>query len=319
VIRNADRLRRGARVLALLAATALLVLAARRLDLGRVATELAGVRPQWLALALLCYVSILPLWAVQWCLLAPAPRPSFARMLGVIGMTSTVLNTTPMLVGEAAGVVFLVTRAGLARGAALSVLAMDQLLVGMAKLTVLAAAAWALELPAWMQRGMTALAVMVGGLLVTLKVLAWREEAIARHAARVLPPRLARGAASIGAALAPLRSPARGGGALLLALAKKSFEMLAILCIQRAFGLSLPVASAILVLAALNLATLVPVVPGNVGVYEAAVVVAYSPFGVGAEQALGMAVVQHGCYFAALALPGYRWLALRARSVAAAP
>jgi uncharacterized membrane protein YbhN (UPF0104 family) len=59
----------------------------------------------------------------------------------------------------------------------------------------------------------------------------------------------------------------------------------------------------------LNLATLLPLVPGNIGVYEAAVVLALTRFGVPAEQALGVAVVQHLCYFAALALPGLAFAA----------
>ena len=54
----------------------------------------------------------------------------------------------------------------------------------------------------------------------------------------------------------------------------------------------------------LNLATLLPIVPGNVGVFEGAVVFALTPLGVPLEQALGIAVVQHLCYFIALALPG---------------
>jgi uncharacterized protein (TIRG00374 family) len=86
-------------------------------------------------------------------------------------------------------------------------------------------------------------------------------------------------------------------------------EALAMICIQRAFGLDLPFTSAVLILAALNLATLVPVVPGNLGVYEGAVVLIYTRLGVPAEQAIGVAVVQHACFFAALALPGYAWLA----------
>ena len=90
--------------------------------------------------------------------------------------------------------------------------------------------------------------------------------------------------------------------------------MLAILCVQRAFGVHLPLASGVLVLAALNLATLLPLVPGNLGVYEGAVVVTYAHLGLSAEQAVGIAVVQHAAYFAALALPGYGWLAARGAS-----
>ena len=320
---NASRVRGIARLLALVILAGLFGLAAWRLDLGRVLLELTRIHPLWVALALVSYFAILPLWALQWSLLAPADRgarSSASRMFGVVAMTSSVLNTTPLLVGEAAGIYFLVTCAALERGAALSVLAMDQLLVGIAKVFVLLAAAWTNDLPVWMERGREVLGVGVALLLLGLVCAAWRADAMSRLAARVLPIRLARLLATSGTALAPLRSVRRGGGALLLALAKKTVELLAIVCVQHAFGLALPFSSALLVLAALNVATLLPIVPGNIGIYEAAVVLAYGRFGVSPERALGIAVIQHACYFAALAIPGYRWLARDAvsRSAAAA-
>ena len=302
------------RAVALAVLTALLLLALRRLSFSRVLGELVGVRPQWIALALLCFVAILPLWALQWRILATvAGAPRFRTMVGVVAMTSTVLNTAPMLVGEAAGVYFLIVEAGLARGAALSVLAMDQLFVGVAKVFVLATAATLVALPTWMARGAQALVVAVALLSAGLVVVAWRAESLSALIARWVPVRVARLIGSVGAALGPVRSPARSAAALGLAIAKKLAEVLAILCVQRAFGVELSVGSAVLVLAATNLATLLPVVPGNVGVYEAAVVLAYTRFGISAERALGIAAVQHACFFVALALPGYRWLA---RSVA---
>ena len=310
-----------ARLAALIVVTGLVVLAARRLSLGRVVSELAVAHPLWIALALVSYASILPLWALQWRLLVPDQRrPSLSTMLAVIAMTSTVLNTTPLLVGEAAGVVLLVTEGALTRAAALSVLAMDQLFVGIAKLCVLAAAAATVDLPAWMLHGAAALVGAVGVLLFGVVVVAWRADHLSRLSARVLPARGVRLLASVGEALAPIRSPTRSGGALAMALVKKLVEAAAILCVQRAFGVDLPIVSALLVLAALNLATLLPLVPGNVGVYEASVVVAYAHFGVPPECALGIAVVQHACHFLALALPGYRWLARGAatRNTAAA-
>jgi hypothetical protein len=48
-------------------------------------------------------------------------------------------------------------------------------------------------------------------------------------------------------------------------------------------------------------------VPGNIGVYEGAVVLAYSRYGVPTEPALGLAVLQHLCYLLALAAPGVLW------------
>jgi glycosyltransferase 2 family protein len=297
--------RRGGRLLVLLALGGLVVASLQRMDLGRAAAQLAGVRAEWLGLAIACYAAILPLWAWQWTLLSPpSPRPRAREMLSVIALTSAVLNTTPMLVGEATAVVLLVARAGLDRAAALSVLAMDQLLVGVAKVCLLAVAATVAPLPAWMTRavlGLLTTILLLGGALV---VAAWRHADVAGVVARVFPARLASAVGAFAGALEPLRSPARGLSALALALLKKAVEVAAILCVQRAFGLSLPVPAAIVVLAVLNLVTLLPLVPGNVGVFEAAVVLALTRFGVGPEQALGVAVVQHLCYFVALALPG---------------
>jgi uncharacterized membrane protein YbhN (UPF0104 family) len=321
MITSSPRLRTAARVVAVVVPLALLVAAVSRFDLARVLKTLVTARPAWVAFAVACYLSILPLWALQWHVLAPRDgRPLFMRMLGVIAMTSSVLNTTPMLVGEAAAVVFLVTRAGLARAAALSVLAMDQLVLGIAKVGVLVLATWLLMLPLWMERGLRALGMLVALLLIGLLAVAWGERTVARVAQR-LPDRAGRALHAVADALAPLRSPWRGGSALALALLKKLAEMLAIVCIQRAFGVALPFSSAVLVLAALNLATLLPVVPGNVGVYEAVTMLAYGYLGVDAERALGMAIVQHACYFAALALPGYGWFVrgARSRSAAASP
>jgi len=297
--------RRGWRVLALLALAVLVVVAMQRMDLARAATQLATVRAEWLVLAMACYATILPLWAWQWTLLSPgAPEPRGREMLGVVAITSAVLNTTPMLVGEAAAVVLLVARARLDRAAAMSVLAMDQLLVGIAKLCVLAVAAMAAPLPGWMTRAVLAL---LGGLLLlggALVVAAWRHADVTATLTHVTSPRLAAAIGAFAGSLDPLRSPSRGLPALGLALLKKAVEVGAIVCVQRAFGVHLPISAAVLVLAVLNLATLLPIVPGNVGVFEGAVVFALTPLGVPLEQALGIAVVQHLCYFIALALPG---------------
>jgi uncharacterized membrane protein YbhN (UPF0104 family) len=298
-------IRRSGRLLAFVALAGLLVAALQRMDLTRAVAQLATVRVEWLVLATACYLAILPLWAWQWTLLSPrASAVRWRDMLGVVSLTSGVLNTTPMLVGEATAVVLLVLRARLDRAAALSVLAMDQLLVGVAKLGVLSLAASVAPLPGWMTRavlGLLAASLLLGGLLV---VGSWRHADIAGPLERVVPARLASAIATFARSLEPLRFAARGLPALGLALLKKGVEVAAIVCVQRAFGLPAPVSAAVLVLAVLNLATLLPIVPANIGVFEAAVVLALTRFGIGPELALGVAVVQHLCYFVALAAPG---------------
>jgi uncharacterized protein (TIRG00374 family) len=301
--------RRIASTVGVVVLVALLVVALRRLDVARLVADLKHVRAAWLVCALLAYVAILPLWALEWRVLAPSGTGNtFRRMLGVVAMTSSTLNTTPFLVGEAAGALLLVTQIGLTRSAALSMTAMDQLLVGVAKLVVLTVAAFTLTLPTWMSAGVAALAIGVGVLLSACLTFAWHHERIALSAERLLPARVAPMIGRVGASLAPLRSVRRSSAAITLALAKKAVEVLAIYCAQHAFGVSLPIASCVLVLAALNLATLVPIVPANLGVYEAAVALIYTHLGLAPEQAVAMAVVQHACFFVALALPGYAWL-----------
>jgi uncharacterized membrane protein YbhN (UPF0104 family) len=304
--------RRSGRLVAFLALAGLVVAALQRMDLGRAAAQIASIHAEWLVLAVACYGAILPLWAGQWTMLAPGGSAGRGRaMLGVVALTSAVLNTTPMLVGEATAVVLLVARAGLDRVAALSVLAMDQLLVGVAKLALLALAASVAPLPEWMSRavlGLLGAILLLGGALV---LAAWRHVDVAVVLERVVPARVAAAAGAFARSLEPLRFPARGLPALGIALLKKAVEVAAMVCVYRAFGLAVPVSAAVVVLAALNLATLLPVVPGNVGVFEAAVVLALTRFGVTPEQALGVAVVQHLCYFVALALPGLVFAARR--------
>jgi uncharacterized membrane protein YbhN (UPF0104 family) len=306
---------RPARLLLVLALIAAFALALRSLDPTRAVEALGAVRGGWVAAASLCYLAILPLWAWQWHLLAArSPTQTFPGMLRVVTTTSGVLNTTPLLVGEATGVVLLVTLTGLDRTAALSVLAMDQLLVGVAKLVVLATAATLAPLPEWMARAALGLIVLVAALATLLLLGAsrgmWRTGAPREPGvAGARPQRLARALEALPAALAPLRSLRRGGGAMALALVKKAVEVCAMLCMQRAFGLDLPVGAAVLALGMLNLSTLLPIVPANVGVYEGAIVLAYSRYGVSTEQAVALAALQHLCYLLALAAPGVLWAA----------
>lgn len=301
--------RRAMSAVAAIVLLALLVIAAREIDGTRVLAALRGAGIWWIVAAVFAYAMILPLWALQWRRLAPpAPRNRFPRMLGVVALASTTHNTAPFLVGEATAAFLLVSRVGLSRAAALSVIAMDQLLVGIAKVVVLTYAALAVALPAWMSQGASALAVGVGLLLAGCLLAAWNHERVVRMSSRVTSARIADALGRLAEALAPVRSVERGGVALLLAFAKKLAEIVAIICVQRAFGIAMPFAAAVLVLAALNLATMIPLVPANLGVFEGAVVVTYTYLGMPADQALGIAIVQHACYFAALAVPGYAWV-----------
>jgi uncharacterized membrane protein YbhN (UPF0104 family) len=234
-------------------------------------------------------------------------------MFEVVAITAAILNSVPFFAGEASAVALLIGRAGLSRGAALSVLAMDQLLVGLGKLAVLAAAAVYAPLPTWLRTGVLSLAIGVVALLSILLPLAHRWDSLK---SRLLahPSGLRRAlarAVAWGAHLDAVRQPSRIWRVASLALAKKTVELIAILAVQVAFGLEPSVAGGLLILAGLSVTTLLPVAPANVGVYEATVFAIYRYLGVSSETALGLAVVQHVCFLLPALATGYLTLTLR--------
>lgn len=291
-----------------------LAFALRRLPWQLAIAQVSRIEVGWLALAVAANVLLLPFWAAEWRLLAPsAARVTYGRMFEVVAVTAAVLNSVPFFAGEASGVALLIGYAGLSRGAALSMLAMDQLLVGLAKLAVLAAAAIYAPLPTWLRAGVLSLVLGVTAMLSVLVPLAHRWDSI-RASLLARPSSVRQAAARVaswGVYLDAVREPRRLWRVALLALAKKAAELLGILAVAAAFGLEPSVASGLLILAALTVSTLLPVTPANLGVYEATVFATYRYLGVSAETALGLAVVQHACFLLPALATGYIMLTLR--------
>lgn len=294
--------------------TIVLIIVARDLPWRRAMDEVRRVEIAWLAIAVAANLVILPLWAVEWRLLVPrAFRVGFDRMFEVVSVTAAVLNSVPFFAGEASGVALLIGRAGLSRGAALSVLAMDQLLVGFAKLAVIAATALYVPLPGWLRAGIVSLLAAVAFLALVLLSLAhsWatlRERLLDRPSrARALAARVM----AWGAHFDALRDSGRALRLAALALAKKAAELAGILAVQMAFGWEPNLASALLVLAALSITTLLPLAPANLGVYEATVFGTYRYLGYPSETAVGVAIVQHLCFLLPALTTGYLVLTIR--------
>lgn len=289
-------------------------IALRALPWQRTIEQLGDLRGAWALAAVAANFLILPLWTIEWRLLTPrAMRTTFRAMFEVVTVTAAVLNSVPFFAGEAAGVGLLVARAGLARGAALSVLAMDQLLVGFAKLAVLGTAAAIAPLPLWLRGGLGSIVVGVSALFVLLfgmahRGAAARDRLLSRSSA---VRRIVARAAALGAHLEPLREPNRAWRVAVLALSKKGFELVAVIAVQLAFGVAPSLPTALLVVAALAVTTLLPITPANLGVYEATVFGAYRFVGASAELALGIAVVQHVCFLLPMLATGYVTLTAR--------
>jgi uncharacterized membrane protein YbhN (UPF0104 family) len=269
-----------ATVVVLLLCVAFVPLDAATLRRGIGAASMGG-----LVSAVALYGVIQPLAAMQWrCLLAPAPV-SWRRLLRLFSYTSLANNSVNSLAGHAAGVAMLAAEPGIGTDAAFSLLVLDQLCVGIAKLAVLSAAVGLLPVGTWIHRGITTVVLAVTLLVLTIVVARVRPRWPVFRAMVVLPPhQLLAGMAC--------------------ALGVKLLEGAAIAAVQFAFGVPVSVSSVLLVLAAVSVATLVPVVPANLGTYEAAVFIALQQVGVTRDLAMVMAVVQHACQLLAALAPG---------------
>ena len=293
--------------------TVALYVAGRDLPWSNALSALARVSPAMLAIAVLLNFGILPLWMLEWSLLKPRTvAVSREKMFEVVTVTASIHNAVPFLAGEAAAVGLLVN-AGLQRGAALSVLAMDQLLVGVAKLVVLTGAALLAPIPEWLSAGVLSLVAGVLALLFILLLLAHFGAVISaqlreRHTrTREWIAKLA----GLGAYLSALREWRLAVQVVGLALLKKGLELAAIVAIQVAVGLDPSFAPAVLVLAALAVTTSLPVAPANLGVYEATVYATYRYLGIDADTALAMAIVQHLAFLLPMIATGYLTLTIR--------
>lgn len=278
------------------------------------AMEARRASPGWLLAAVLANLAILPLWAQEWRVLVPGvARVTFRRMFEVVAVTAAVLNSVPFLAGEISAVALLMARAGLSRGAALSVLAMDQLLVAFAKASVLIAAALVAPIPGWLRGGVLTLVGILAAMLAGLVPLAHRWRAAQSWLLRA-PSRWRIALADLvswGGHFDALREGPRALQSAAFALMKKLAELAAVIAVQLAFGLAPSVPMALLVLAALALSTMIPIAPANLGVYEATVFGVYRYAGLTAELALGLAVIQHVCFLLPPLATGYLMLSLQ--------
>jgi glycosyltransferase 2 family protein len=267
--------RRAAVVGAWLLATALLAVCARSIDWSHAAETLVAARPGWIAVAILLNASIVPLMAAFWMALRPRsePRVPFRRVFEIAATATALMNTVPFGAGHASIIVLWMRRGGSSQRGALSILALDQLGEGIAKVGLFLIVALVAPMPTWMRAGVMSVTLLVAILFAVLVLASrWATE------------------------LRINKSWTRACAGLGFVVGTKVAEALAIVAVQRAFGVDVGTSGTLLVLAAVILGSMIPVTPGNAGTYEAAAFVAYRHLGLPPEQALGLALVQHMCF-----------------------
>jgi uncharacterized protein (TIRG00374 family) len=290
----------------------------------------ALAHPDWslLALALGTVLLTTAVKAIRWRLLLGqcSSRASGWRVLRVLFIGQMVNNLFSRL-GDLARAVLLGHQATGGIPAVLGTLLVEKALDGVVGLLILVGLALWTPLPSWLRGPLVGLAVLTFGLLLLLILAAVRQGRTGNLARRLvgwLPAavqdRAERLLAGLALGLGLFRQPARALLALVLSTAVWGLGLLTNLVTLAALGIDAPLWGACLVLVAGYVATFLPTVPAQIGVFEYACVLSLTAAGVDPEPALAFGLVLHLLVYAppallgsvSMAVEGLNWAALRA-------
>ena len=132
------------------------------------------------------------------------------------------------------------------------------------------------KLPHWALTGLVVLGLVGLALLAVAMISARRAPGVPPHGQRTARRLLAMARQG----LAVLRAPGAAFAAIVLQIAGWMLQLLAVWAVTEAFGLDVPLPAAALVLLLMNVATVFPLWPGNVGLLQAAVALPLAQYGV---------------------------------------
>ena len=274
---------RAALVLPVLTAAVALVLW-RGPDVGVLGAAFDLVEWRWVVLAVLINLASVVLRAVAWKVIVdqavppPAPRKRNVFAAFCVGLLGNA--ALPGRVGELARVAVLTRRMRRRPGTWATVVGTvfaHRLFDVVAAVGLVVYVLYAARIPDWAVPGL-AIALGIGlGLLLAGLMLARRENRLVVEELGPIRRVLRMGRHG----LTVLKRPAPAVAALLLQLVGWTAQLFAVWAAFRAFGIDGSIAAAALVLVLVNLVTVFPLWPGNVGLVQAAIALSLLTYGVG--------------------------------------
>jgi len=249
---------------------------------GSALHSLAGADPAWLSVAGAAFFAAFAFTVAAWrtALAAAGGHISTQQVAARIGIGSMVNSFAPAKLGDAVKVALcaraidgpgrLWTTGGVYAGLGAA------RTLGLAVLVVAGSATGAL--PLWPVFALC-------GVVATVGVAAAGSRRIRRHERL---RRLLDGFAALE------RSPKTAATVIGWTLAMVGARLLATICIVEALGLPHPLLASLVIMPALDLATVFPLTPGNIGIGSGAVAVALASRGIGMTQALGVGFAIQG-------------------------
>jgi uncharacterized membrane protein YbhN (UPF0104 family) len=280
-------------------------------DVGTTAETLAGTDLRWVALTLFMVPAQIVLRGARWALLLPrrgdARRASAARVIPPM-LTGYFANLVlPARLGEPIRGFLVARREHLPLPRVLGSILLERVMDLATLAAVAVAAALVVGAPLWMTQGTLAVAA-VGGLLAALLAVSGIARA-ARGLGRILGTRVARVRGAVDVVVS-FGEGAGGDGrlafllAVLLSTVTWGFVAATYWLLARSIGIEISWSGAMLVAAIATLGTAIPSAPAYIGTFEVAAVVAAGALGIGADQALALALLAHAITTVPFALAG---------------
>lgn len=284
-------------MIAALLTAGLLYWCVKQVDLKSFLESLEHANLWWLVPASLCTVSILFLNSIQLKKFLPRyDQVSFKKMFQMVAVFSMMVNVVPFWGGHALLIYLLGEKEKVGKTVALSVVTLDQIIEGFAKIFIFAVVVFSGPFPEWMKGGMQGFLILVALAYTVIFFLSFR---FRNHFEDLHLERLHLGKKIYNVFkkwayhLHVLRDWRSLGLTVGLAILMKFMEVLAVYFIQISLGIELGLLAAFLVVAALSLATVLPLTPGRLGLFEAGALLTYQYLGVPAAQALALGVLIH--------------------------
>jgi len=303
-----------------------LYLAFRNVPLADLGTALGRVNAGWLLLAVAVSFVLMVFRAWRWQLeLQPLEHVPLGRLWVVTAVAYLAINLFPARLGEVVRPWLLSRRSSVSFSNVVGNLVVEKTMDSVVILFYILAGLLMVEnLPHWVRTGAMFPAIFAVTLVILVVLLWWRGEAfVDRWMLGRLPERFAKGLkrvlSAIIAGMQVLPNPVLLLAVFLVSLALWFLPILSSYIMIRAFDFTVPFSAAVVVFIFIGFGTALPNVPGMIGPYQYACVLALGLFGVDKVDALAYGLVLNAVQFLTiiaqglLALPfaGVRWSEIR--------
>jgi glycosyltransferase 2 family protein len=292
-----------------LLSTLLLVWCFRKVEWGVFLEHLENIKIYYLILGVTSTFIILLMKSFQIRVyLPPHKKLPLHRIFQVVSILMMTVSLLPFWGGHALFIYLLGHREGVGKTVALSIITLEQIVEGIGKLFIFGVVLLAVPLPPWMGRGIKSFLILVTAAFSVLLLLAYFFRDLDQKKGNARYPRLTQIYHLFfewAHHLKPLKDWRTVGQAAFLSILMKCLETSAVFMVQKSFGVELPFYAPFLVVAALSLATVLPLSPGRLGVFEATAFVVYQSLGVDSTLAIALGLFIHMVHSLPLILTGY--------------